>query len=816
MVELMSLTHPLRSLRRTPVFAATAALTLTLGIGAVGAAFAIAYGVLLAPLPYGHPDRLVSVGLGSAEVRRMQMPSAAYLTYTSFARRIPQVGFYRTGNANLAASSVSDAQRLGAAWVTTSTIPLLEVRPLLGRAFRDDEDGVRGPGVAVISEWLWRTYFQSSPDVIGKTMVVNSIPREIIGVMPGSFAFPSPDTKLWLPARIDRNATSLADFAYFGVGRLAPGATPLQAQRELASLMPRFAAAFPRLETGASTASWLEQTRPAPVVAPLQEEVTHGIARTLWMLAAAAGLVLFVALANVTNLMLIRADARQLELAVRHALGASRWRIATHFLGESVTLAAIAGGAALLASWGAVRTLVAFGPADLPRLSELHLGPATILFIVSVAVGVAAICTIVPTVRMRSNTLSISLRDGGRGETAGRVRQHLRSAIAGVQLAVALAVLAGSLLLLRTFQRYSQERPGFDDTNVMTIWTQLPFARYEDSASVVFYERLTQAAARLPGVIAAGVTTRLPLGEGETRQLAFREGDGRTRSVPVVVVNDSYFASMAIPVLAGGSFQALGRQRDDAVVLSRRAAETFFGSVPANAVIGLRLLLDPSGPAYTIVGVVGDVRDHDLATPPSPVVYMPQAIPAPGAASPPARRTMALVVKTAGPPADIVPAIRRVVGDIDANVPIFNAEPMSDVVRASTARLSFLLAVMSAAAVVTLLLGAIGLYGVMAYMVSLRTRELAIRIALGADPRQVAQTVVRRALAVIGGGIVGGLVLYALVTPLLRGFLFGVTTADPVTLFGATAALLATASLATWVPARRAARVDPAVALRSD
>jgi len=251
-------------------------------------------------------------------------------------------------------------------------------------------------------------------------------------------------------------------------------------------------------------------------------------------------------------------------------------------------------------------------------------------------------------------------------------------------------------------------------------------------------------------------------------------------------------------------------------VLSRRAVETFFGDATASAAIGRRLSLAPSGPTYTVVGVVGDVRDHDLGTPPSPTVYMPQAAPVDRTTEPAARRTMALVVRTVGPPSGIVAPIRRIVGEIDPTVPIFNVESMSDVVRASTARLSFLLAVMSAAAAVTLLLGAIGLYGVMAYMVALRTRELGIRIALGADPRQVARSVVLRALAVVVGGVLGGFVLYALVTPFLRGFLYGVTAADPVTLCGATIALLATASLATWLPARRAARVDPAVALRAE
>ena len=813
----MSSTHPLRSLLRTPVFATAAALTLALGIGSVATAFAIVHGVLLAPLPYGHPDRLVSVGLRSAELPRIQQPPAIYLTYKRFARRIEGIGFYRTGNANIAATGgVADPLRVSATWVTASTIPLLQVAPILGRSFTDEEDRAGGPDAAVISESVWRTYFGASPDVLGRTLIVNSIPRQIIGVMPRRFMFPAADTELWLPARLDRDPTAMGDFAYRSVARLSPGTHAQEAQRELASLLPRLAESFPRLASGSPTTSWLDEARPAPVVVPLRDELTSGIARTLWLLAAAAGLVLFVALANVANLMLIRADARQRELAVREALGASRWRIATHFLGESLVLATAAGGAALLASWAAMRALAAFGPADLPRLAELHLGPATVAVVLAVSLGAAFVCTIVPMVHTRSAALSVGLRNGGRGETAGRARQRLRSTNAAVQLAVAFAVVAGSALLLRTFERLHRQRPGFDAANVVTIWTQLPFARYDDSASVAFYARLTESAAALPGVVAAGVTARLPLSDGESRQLPFRRDDGRTPLVETVAVGGGYFASMKIPFLAGHGFRPLGVQRGGEIVLSRRAVETLFGGAAAGAAIGRRLSLAPSGPTYTVIGVVGDVRGHDLATPPSPRAYMAQAVPIDVATEPAARRTMALVVRTAGSTDGIETSIRRIVRDLDPAIPIFNVETMSGVVRASTARLSFLLAAMTAAAATTLLLGAIGLYGVIAYTVALRTRELGIRIALGADPAGLARSVVLRALALAAGGVLGGLVLYALVAPVLRGFLYGVTAADPVTLSAASVALLVTAAIASWLPARRAARVDPAVALRAE
>src|SRR5689334_297664 len=358
-----SLRHALRSLKRTPVFTGAVIVTLVLGIGSVAAMFAIVHGVLLAPLAYGNPDRLVSVGLTTPELRRVQQPPAVFFTYKRFARRLSDIGFYRTGNANIWTDGDGDTpERVTATWVTASTIPLLQVRPMLGRSFTAEENRTDGPNAVILSESVWRTRFNAARDVIGKTLNVNSVPREIVGVMPDRFSFPAADTRLWLPVRIDPRSTSAGDFTYTGVARLAPNATPGDAQRDLEQVLPKVAELFPRLESGTATAAWLAGSRPAPVVVPLREEVTSGIARTLWMLAAAAGLVLFVAWANVANLMLIRADGRQLELAVREALGASRWALMTYFLGESLVLGATAAVLALFAAWGAVRALVTFGP----------------------------------------------------------------------------------------------------------------------------------------------------------------------------------------------------------------------------------------------------------------------------------------------------------------------------------------------------------------------------------------------------------------------------------------------------------------------
>lgn len=807
----------LRSLKRTPVFAITVILTLALGVASVGSMFAIVYGVLLAPLPYGEPGRLVSVGLQTPTQSQMQQPPAVYLTYKRFAQQLDGVGLYRTGSTNIWTEGDDEsAESVIATWVTASMMPLLQVPPLIGRSFSAEEE-VRGePDAVILSESEWRTRFNAATDVIGKTLIVNSVPREIVGVMPARFSFPSAGTRIWLPVKYTDSA-AMGDFLYSGVARLASGMTAEQAQHELAAILSRMAELFPHLKSGGSTTTWLDEVRPTPVVLPLRDEITGPIARTLWILAAAAGLVLLVSWANVVNLMLIRADAHRLDLAVREALGASRLRTASHFIGESLLLGTMAGALALLVSYGAIRVLVAFGPADVPRLAELEVGLPTLGFIVLVALAVAVISAAMPALRVQRANLSSNLRDGARSQSTGKSRQRLRATIAVIQIALALVVSVGSALLLRTAHHLSDVHPGFDASEVTTIRTLLPFARYHDSATVAYHARLTELVRTVPSVRAAGLTMRLPLEAGGTLEQTFRiEGEGRTLSLPVNIIDDGYFAAMGIPLHAGRGFQRLTQERGGDIVISQSAARALFGDTSNVAAVGKRLALAPSGPTYTVIGVVGDVRDQGLASAPSAMVYRPQVVPIDPSVEPSPRPSMVLVVRSSGPPGAVVPAIKQIVRDLDPTIPIFNVETMKDVVRASMSRLSLTLALMTAAAAITLLLGAIGLNGVMTYLVALRIREFGIRVALGADPKRIGRLVVVRGLILTAGGIAAGFVLYTMAAPFLRAFLYGVTATDPITLGGATLVLAGTALLASWLPARRAARVDPAEALRAE
>ncbi len=622
-----ALPHACRSLKRTPVFAITVILTLAVGIAALGSMFAIVYGVLLAPLPYGQPDRLVSLRLQTAESGGIGIPPALQVTYQQHAQSLDDVALYRTGSTNIwSPGDDALAESVVATWVTASMVPMLQIPPLLGRSFTAEEELRGGPNAVILSESEWRSRYGASPEVIGKTLMVNSVAREIIGVMPAAFSFPSSATRVWLPAKRIDSAT-VGDFFYSAVARLAPGVSAAQAQQELVTILPRLAESFPRLEhsninsaggsvSGSSTASWLADLRPMPIIVPLREQITASIAGTLWMLAAAAGLVLLVAWANVANLMLIRADARQAELAVRSALGASRLRTASHFLAEALLLGACAGALALWMVHGVVALIIAFGPSDLPRLAELDVGLPALAFSAWITAISVFICVAVPAARSWRSQLFSQLHDGGRGASTGKPRLRLRAIMATLQIAVGLVVTLGSALLLRTAYSLYQVHPGFETTHVTTLRTQLPFARYGEAASVAFYARLAEQVRQLPSVQSSGLTAKVPLGSGHTLEESFRKGSGQeTLSLPVNVIDDGYFATMSIPMLAGRGFRSLDLERGTDIIISRKAAETVFGDASGTASVGKQMTLAPWGLAYTVIEVVADVRDQDLATP---------------------------------------------------------------------------------------------------------------------------------------------------------------------------------------------------------
>lgn len=819
------LAYATRSLLRAPLFSGAVILTLTIGIGSAAAIFAVVNAVLLRPLPYENPDRLVGVwnDMPAISLRHAQQTSGMYRTIKMYARTLEGIAVYQEDALSVAdPDGRGDPARMNIAWVTASAIPLLGVKPMIGRPFTEAEDLPKAPRTAVISEHVWRTRFAGESNPIGKKLVVDGNLTEIIGVMPERFRFPNARTDLWLPIQLDPNDPFQGGFNYNAFARLKPGVTIDAAQRDIATVLPRVVEVTPMLAPGVTMQMVLDQAKPVPRVIPMRDDVIGDSARTLWMVAATALLVLLVTCANVANLLLVRADARHRELSVRAALGAGRGRVLSHFLTESGVLA----GASALLSLGlavvATHLLVRAGPTEIPRLAEVGVNGSVIAFTLVVAALVALACSSFPAIRfLRGDPLS-GLREGGRGGTAGGRRQRTRGALVVAQVAFALVVLAASGLLLRSFQRLHSVRPGFDADGVATVWISLPSPRYKGDSSVVrFYSELTDRLAQLPGVRSVGITSRIPLGgNGMNQNPVYVEGDPTyDKKIPPLeiyeTIDGGYFRTMGIPLVAGRTFDSLVRQHGDEAIVSLETAKVFFHDSTGRAAVNRRFQSLPNGPWHTIIGVVGSVRDTSLAGSPVRAVYFPN-VPKSDSLLGSVQRTMAATVRTSGDVATMTRAMQRVIREMDPTLPTFGVRSMRQTVEASMALLSFTMIVLGVAAAVTLVLGMIGLYGVIAYVVSLRTRELGVRIALGAQPFAVARMVTVQGLALCGVGIAVGLVLVVLGGRFLRNLLFEVAPTDPITL-GATILLLGMfALLASWIPARRAARVNPAEALRTD
>lgn len=815
-----------RVLTRRPGFAAVVVTTLALGIGATAAMFAVIDGVLLRPLPFGHPDQLVSVGHSSRalKVDRIGQSAASYWTYQRYARSLAGIAIYDENGVNVSDPLGGGApQRLSSADVTASLFPLLQVTPKLGRSFTAQEDAPHGPAVVMISEALWRNRFGADPRVIGRTLEVNGVSREIIGVMPERFRFPSAGVALWLPLALDPGDQYPGSLNFTGIARLRAGMTVEGAERDLAAALPHMVDVAPNAAPGVSTQALLDQVKFVPVVTPLRDAMVGGVARTLWIVAATAALVLLVACANVANLVLVRADGRRRELAVRAALGAGRFRALAPFVAELALLGAIAGAVGLAVAALGIDVLVRLGPAELPRLAEVRVGASVIAFTLVVTALVVLACGAIPLLRLGGESLGLIMREGGRGGTEGRARQRARGVLVIAQFALAVVILAGSGLLYRSFRALHDVRPGWSGDHVATFWLSLPAAGYPDDSAVVrFAARLTEAVAQVPGVRSVGLSSRLPLEqEGSSTSPIWVEDDpSALQQLPplqlVTTIDGGYFRTLGIPVIAGRAFRSLDHeQRPDEAIVNRATAELFWHDSTGVRALGKRLRAVPNGPWYTVVGVAGNVRDTSLEAPPVPSVYYPQ-VPMPNATYSEVARTMGLVVRTAGDPMAAVRPIERIVAGLDPTLAVFDVKPMRAVVQASIARLSFTMMILGAAAAITLILSAVGLYGVIAYVVSMRTRELGVRVALGAMPGAVARMVTQQGLALAAAGILIGLVLFGVVARFIRALLFGVALADPITLGAVTVVLLGIAVLATWVPARRAAQADPTEALRSE
>ncbi|HEX7020200.1 MAG TPA: ABC transporter permease [Gemmatimonadaceae bacterium] len=817
--------HAVRRLALSRGFALAAVLTLALGIGATTSVLTLVDAVLLRPLPYPEPERLVDVSheLSLSGLTRVDQSDATYLYYRRANRVFTDLALYQPSAAQIGgvggAGGTARPERTVASRVTASLFQVLGAQPLRGRAFVDAEDLPQAPGVVLIGEDLWRRRYGADPALVGKRVDVDGVPREVVGIMPASFAFPSSATQVWLPLTVDATHTRSAAFDYAGVARLRDGVTPYAAAAELRRLLPHVPDVFP----GRLTRAGIEATKMRPIVRPLREVIVGDIGRVLWVVLAAVAFVLLIACANVVNLFLVRAEGRQLELAVRRALGASRASIAREFLAEGFILSAAGGILGVVLAAVAIRAATGTrATLNIPRLAEVGVDARMLGVAVAITVLAALVVSVFPALRSAAHSEAGALSQVGRTATAGRHRHRARHTLVVVQVALALVLLAGAGLMARSFAHLRAVQPGFDAAHAFTFRVTLLDARYRTAGDAArFIERVLQSVSHVPGAQAAGAVTKLPLDDAARADTAVwvEEHLPPPGAIPgihqVAFASPDYFRALGIPLLQGRSFEDLDATRAPReVVVTKAFAGRYF---PGALAVGKRIRMMPFGDWYTIVGVTGDVRATALEEPPDEMVYLPLVI-TPGGVDT-ARftpRDLAIVVSGRAAPRQMAGSIQNAMHSLDPQMGTYAARPMTDVVSRAEARTRMTMLLLGVASLVALALGAVGIYGVVSYVVSLRAREIAVRIALGAEPASVRRMVSRQAIVMAATGVVIGLAGAVAVTRVLGAMLFGVGPTDPVALAGSAALLLTVSFAASWLPARRAAGVDPARVLRGD
>ncbi|MCB1555344.1 MAG: ABC transporter permease [Xanthomonadales bacterium] len=801
-----NLRHAARSLAQSPGFTASTVLMLGLAIGAVSGVFSVVNAVLLEPWPYREPQRLVQV-LGSAP--GSQFPAqfgVAPEFFVHWRERSTLIESLSTTNSFTNTARLGErAERLRMSSPTQSLFETLGVQPKLGRlpAASDDQP------VVLLSDTMWADWFARDPAVLGRSIELFGAQRSIIGVMGPDFRFPADGTMLWLANRIE--ASDIEQPGRFGnaeVARLVPGATPEQLADELTALARELPERFGGT---ANYARLIEQFR--AVVRPLDEAVLGAYTRPLWVLLAATGIVLLIACANVGNLFLVRGEARHREMALRHALGANRGQLLALLCSEAFIVAVLAGACAILLSTLCMPLLLRAAPAGLPRLDQVGVDGTVLAATFGTAMLSALLCGLIPALRLSSPDLE-RLRSGGRGSTAGR--SALRQALVALQSALALVLLIGSGLLLRSVHALSEVDSGFDPQDVFTF--QIAPERPElDSAEAFarFHLRFRDRLAALPGVQTVGIIENVPIDEGTQIVRTFIEGqDVQTSEGAILNMTFSagdYFQAMRIPLLQGRLFTDDDQLRGSGnVLLGRAAAELLW---PGQDPIGRRLLRQGQDHWETVVGVVGDVRQNGPQNPADAMIYLPLVGPDPTTA--PRLSSPAYVVKSRRANS-LSGEIRALVREVAPEAPMYREYLMEDLVSSAKLQLTFTLLTLGIAAGLALLLGAAGLYGVLSYINVQRTREIGLRIALGAGAQRVRRQVMAQGVRVVALGIAIGLVVAAAGSGTLGDLLFGVEPLDAPTFFG-TATLLALVGLmAAYLPARRASRMSPMEALRYD
>ncbi|HET7622584.1 MAG TPA: ABC transporter permease [Gemmatimonadaceae bacterium] len=809
---LQDIRYAVRKLLRAPGFALVAIATLALAIGATTAVFSIVDGVLLQPLPFRDASRILSVSSTDKSGKPVYMSALDYIDYRDGSRSFESMAQYARRSVNLTGGSV-EPLRLAEARVGASFFQVLGVRAQLGRFFTAQEDSPGAPKVAVISDALWRSRFGADPGAVGQSISLDDAQYTVVGVAEPSVRFPEhPD--VWVPyvfQPYEIDPQSRGSHSLYAIARVKPGISVASAGVELSGIAKNLEAKFPDSNTGFGAA-----------VIPLRDRIVGDVRPALVAMLGAVGLVLLIACANVANLLLVRAAARESEMAVRTALGAGRGRIVRQLVTESVLLAAA--GAALgvvLASW-AVSAVVAFGPRGLPRLDEISIDGRVLIFAAGVALLTGVLFGLAPAVQAARANTGESLRDGPRGSSRGGA-QRTRDALVVVEMALAVVLLIGAGLLMRSFIRLVNVDPGFRSEQLVTFNLTLPDTKYPfDRHRLAFSTELRERLRELPGTKDVAVSYGRPL-ERMGVITAF-EVEGRPASTPenrsvsgLQPASAEYFSTLGIPLVRGRLYTASDDRREapPVVLINEALARRYFATEdPIGRRITLGMSHDTAGPGTPdaargeIVGVVGDVKQGGLDSDVRPMVYVPFAH-APF-------DDMTVLVRSTADPRLVEAEIRSRVRELDAELPIFGLATMEQVVSDSVSQPRFYLFLLGGFAAVALLLAALGVYGVISYAVSQRTRELGIRIALGASEQRVVRLVLSAGFVLALTGVAAGLVAALYFTRLLRTLLFGIPSTDPLTFAIVALLLIAVAALAALIPARRAASVNPVIAMRAE
>jgi len=818
--SLRDLRYGLRGLRRAPGFTAISALTLAIGIGATTAVFSVVNAVLIRPLPYPEADSLVGVwqtAQGLNVGSDVNMSAAQFYTYREHNRSFEEIGLWLAGAVTV--TGLAEPERVASVWFTFSTLPALRVRPAIGRGFSEQDDTASAPGTAILSYEYWQRRFGGDPSIIGRNLTIESTPREVIGVMPKGFQFLREEHELFLPLREDRNSLRLGQFNYPGLARLKPGVTIEQANEDVARMIPVYLKSWPEPSSGFT--KMLEGARLAPAVRPLKQHVVGNIGDVLWLLTGTIGIVLLVACANVANLLLVRVEGRQRELAVRAALGAGWGRIARELLFESLVLGLLGGALGVLFALAAVRLLVAIGPETLPRLHEITIDASALAFATAASVVSSLLFAVIPVAKHAGPTMSAALRGGVR-TSESRERHRARNTLAIAQVALSLVLLVGSGLMIRTFMAMRAVNPGFTRADqVQLLRVNIPPGEIGDPHQVLaVLTQIEERFAGIPGIATVSFASAAPMEGRYSQDVLYADAHayGDNQLPPVVqhqYVAPGFFATLGIPLVAGRdlTWSDVHGHRP-VVMISERAARELWGS--PTAALGKRVRERPGSPWREIVGVAGDVHNDGLHEMPPMTAYWPVLMENYRGRTQVQRSvTFAMRSGRAGS-ANLLTDIRGRIWSVNRNLPLAFVRTLDDVYRESMARTSFTLVMLAIAASMALALGIVGIYGVISYSVAQRTREIGIRSALGAQQTQLQRMFVRYGLALAGAGIVVGLAASIAATRFMTALLFGVSPLDVTTYAAVSIVLVGAAVMASYVPARRAATVDPVDALRSE